>query len=317
VSPVISDRDERQELKGRVYAFAARFALCPNCGSDIDVPEVEDGNLAALYAVYRAENGIISLEDVRAIPSKYGIGNEPLSCVLGWGKNTFSRYYDGDVPSRQYSDTLKRILSDTDYFHSLLLGGKTRISDAAYNKSMEAIDRLTNRGVSTGITAVAGRVLSFGYGFTNMKLQKALYYAQAFFMAFYGKPLFDDDCEAWTHGPVYRTVYQRFAHNGNVIDNKIPYSVGMMPERAERLVEAVAFSAGKYEAWVLRDFTHSELPWIKARGNLPEGASSNRVITKSEIRAYFTRIRNDAHINTVADIDRYFADMASKVARFR
>jgi hypothetical protein len=121
VAPTIFERDERQKLKGNIYMFEARFAQCPDCGSRLDVPEVEYGNLAALYAVYRAENDIISLDDIRAIPEKYDVGNEPLSLALGWERDDFGRYYDGDIPSRQRSDTLKRMLSDGDYFRSLVL----------------------------------------------------------------------------------------------------------------------------------------------------------------------------------------------------
>ncbi|HUZ03805.1 MAG TPA: type II toxin-antitoxin system antitoxin SocA domain-containing protein, partial [Acidobacteriaceae bacterium] len=37
---------------------------------------------------------------------------------------------------------------------------------------------------------------------SNLKLQKLLYYAQAWHLALYGSPLFSDSIEAWVHGPV-------------------------------------------------------------------------------------------------------------------
>jgi uncharacterized phage-associated protein len=48
-----------------------------------------------------------------------------------------------------------------------------------------------------------------------MKLQKLLYYAQGFAMVILGKPLFDEDFEAWDYGPVLRAVYDKFKGYGS------------------------------------------------------------------------------------------------------
>ena len=50
---------------------------------------------------------------------------------------------------------------------------------------------------------------------TNLKLQKLLYYAQAWYMVnFDGKKLFDDDIEAWQFGPVIKSIYNLFKDFG-------------------------------------------------------------------------------------------------------
>ena len=45
---------------------------------------------------------------------------------------------------------------------------------------------------------------------TPLMLQKALYYVQGFYYAFYGTFLFPEDCEAWVHGPVYPAIYAKY-----------------------------------------------------------------------------------------------------------
>jgi uncharacterized phage-associated protein len=40
---------------------------------------------------------------------------------------------------------------------------------------------------------------------TNLKLQKLLYYTQAWYLAFTGQPLFSESIEAWVHGPFPRS----------------------------------------------------------------------------------------------------------------
>ncbi len=113
-------KTDSAELKGEVYGFTSQNAYCNECGTEVCVPEIEDENLKALYDAYRQRHGIISLDDIRAIPEKYNIGKRRLSLLLGWGGQTFSRYYDGDMPAKQYSETLRRILADPAYYLSLL-----------------------------------------------------------------------------------------------------------------------------------------------------------------------------------------------------
>ncbi len=41
-------------------------------------------------------------------------------------------------------------------------------------------------------------------------LQKLLYFIQGVYSALYGRPIFEEDCRAWVHGPVYPEVYELF-----------------------------------------------------------------------------------------------------------
>lgn len=45
---------------------------------------------------------------------------------------------------------------------------------------------------------------------TNLKLQNVLYYVQTKSLIETGKPVFEDDFEAWRGGPVIRDVYREF-----------------------------------------------------------------------------------------------------------
>ena len=49
-------------LKGEDYSYTGKKAICTECGAEVYVAEIEDGNLKALYDTYRQKNGIISLE---------------------------------------------------------------------------------------------------------------------------------------------------------------------------------------------------------------------------------------------------------------
>ena len=117
-------------IKDKEYSFTGKEARCTNCDSLIYVPELSDTNLQALYDVYRQENGIIPLSQIQEIPKKYNIGKRPLSLLLGWGEQTFSRYYDGDMPTKQYSDILVRIYRKPLFFSKLLEANKGNLKSA-------------------------------------------------------------------------------------------------------------------------------------------------------------------------------------------
>ena len=211
-------------IKGKQYSYTGTEAHCKECGSYVYVPEIIDANLRALYDEYRKENNIIPLDEINEIPTKYSIGKRPLSLLLGWGEQTFSRFADGDIPSKQYSDILLRIYNDPEYYLQLLISNKNNLKSAlSYEKSYKATQKLirelqnnfannnfdSNKS-SDKINDIIQYLLIKCEDITPLALQKSLYYIQGFYFAFYKSFIFTDDCQAWVHGPVYKDVYLRY-----------------------------------------------------------------------------------------------------------
>ena len=48
----------------------------------------------------------------------------------------------------------------------------------------------------------------------QMKLQKLLFYSHAWYLAHYAKPLFEENFEAWSWGPVIRDIYSQTSRLG-------------------------------------------------------------------------------------------------------
>jgi putative zinc finger/helix-turn-helix YgiT family protein len=304
------------ELKGAVYEFMAKTAHCDECGMEVYVPEIEDENLKALYDAYRQKHGIISLEDIREIPEKYNIGKRPLSLLLGWGEQTFSRYYEGDMPAKQYSEKLTQILSDPAYYLSLLETGKGNLSKVAYEKSKVATERLLSIPPITQkkLEIVVEYLLFECQDITHLALQKALYYVQGFHKAFFGSFIFEEDCEAWVHGPVYRDIYRRFSgYCYDPIGSVEQPDTSAMSAEEKVLLDSIVKHICCYSGKTLESFTHGEMPWISTRGNLPANASTNKVIPKQMIGEYFTLVKDKYSMLTPANIKDYAQDMFSKI----
>lgn len=127
-----------------------------------------------------------------------------------------------------------------------------------------------------------------GDSITNLKLQKLVYYAQAWAMALLGRPLFAEPVEAWAHGPVVNAVYQEYKPCGF---ESLPPSK-RKPEFApeERVVlEDVLAVYGEHSATFLEGLSHAERPWLIAWGDRPPNSRSRREIPLSEMQAFYQR----------------------------
>lgn len=98
---------------------------------------------------------------------------------------------------------------------------------------------------------------------TNMKINKLLYFAQGYFLAKHGKPLFTDTIEAWAHGPVVPAVYASYKEYGDQPIRKYdPESIPDMPNEVDEILYGVARTYGKYTTSALRNITHAiGSPW--------------------------------------------------------
>lgn len=170
------------ELKGENYNYNGKIAICNECGNEVYVSEVNDYNLKQLYNEFRKQHNIISLKKIMEIPEKYNIGKRPLSLLLGWGEQTFSRYYDGDMPTNQYSAILEKIYNEPKYYLSILESNKDKLkSQLTYEKSKLATQTLlgTHQVSETAkIDIVANYLLNKCEDITPLALQKLLYYVQ-------------------------------------------------------------------------------------------------------------------------------------------
>jgi uncharacterized phage-associated protein len=126
---------------------------------------------------------------------------------------------------------------------------------------------------------------------TPMKLQKLLYYAQAAFLALKDVSLFDDEIEKWPHGPVVRSVYQKYSFLGaNGIDPlRTSHGEEKISNADERLLEAVYEKYSQFSASALRNKTHLEAPW--------RDAGRHEIISKDSIKKYYKEnVYNDEKI---------------------
>ncbi|MCX6719009.1 MAG: DUF4065 domain-containing protein [Candidatus Taylorbacteria bacterium] len=122
-------------------------------------------------------------------------------------------------------------------------------------------------------------------GITNLKLQKILYFAQAYYLAKLGKALFSDPIEAWGYGPVIPTVYHLYKSKGSdpIISEK---DQSCISSEDKENIKKIWDTFGGYSASRLVDIAHAHTPWREAN------ESSSKIISHKAIADYYSPLLN-------------------------
>ena len=318
----VNEVNKTSILKDEEISYMAKEAICNKCGNEVFVSDICDYNLKTLYEEYRKKHNIIRAMELNRIIIKYSINKEALSLLLGWKKETISRYLDGDMITNSHSDILKKIYKNSNYYSIVLQTNKERIEPTDYNESRKAVKVILNKDITEDkIDAVIKYLLIRCEDFTPLTLQKLLYYVQAFYYVFTNNYIFKEDCEASVKGPLYTSVYDRYKMFGyEEINKEILANDKLKLEDVERnVVESVIKFYSCYSGKILEQMTQNEAPWILTRTNIINenkinNQKLNKIIEKNFIAEYFKGIKEKYNMINLLDIQKYSTDLFNKIS---
>ena len=145
---------------------------------------------------------------------------------------------------------------------------------------------------------------------TPLKLQKLLYFIQGLSSALNDKLIFEEECEAWVHGPLYPMVYELFKDfkYNPIDDNRFVMfeSLGeKLSEEEIKIIDLVIDTFGLYDGKALERITHQEQPWKEARVGYDDGIHSNDIIDPQSIKIYFKKMHNEYDFSTKEGLMKY------------
>ncbi|MHA4096156.1 type II toxin-antitoxin system antitoxin SocA domain-containing protein [Bacillus cereus] len=311
----VEDVSKITVIRGKEYRYIGKETFCKECESNIFVSEIRDYNLEQLDHVYRKQEQLVTISQINEILEKYKIGKRPLSLLLGWGEVTLTRYINGDIPTKQYSDILKRLGSEPSFMLDILEKNKDLITQKAYKVSKEAIAKLQENISTKGtkIEEVAQYILSKNDDLTPLALQRLLYYAQGFCKVFTGAYLFEEDCEIGSRGPVYRVVLDKYKvyryDNLEVNCEDIKY----LTETEKELLDCIITTLGAYSGKSLEKMIQFDLISKIDDSELEDYESSKFILEKEEIDNCFNRIKQAYNLVQVSDIKQYSIEVFIKL----
>lgn len=142
--------------------------------------------------------------------------------------------------------------------------------------------------VARYLVHLASQAEEGGDALCPMRLQKLLYYAQAWHLGATGEPLFAETIEAWPYGPVVKAIYPVFRGFGLAIPTSEGADPQTLSERQKAFVRSIWDGYKQFSAIGLSQMTHQEAPWIEANARRdPTNSFNSPEITVGALRAYF------------------------------
>ena len=128
-----------------------------------------------------------------------------------------------------------------------------------------------------------------------LKLQKLVYYAQAWSLALDGEPIFEESIEAWKNGPVVRNLLEntRNQYSVNSINSGNPSQID---DDLRDTITAVIVYYGEKSGEMLQNLTHHEDPWIDTRHKAQANKKSSidekdkEVISLKKMKDYYSSL---------------------------
>ncbi|MGO9530766.1 MAG: Panacea domain-containing protein [Syntrophobacteraceae bacterium] len=129
----------------------------------------------------------------------------------------------------------------------------------------------------------------------QLKLQKLVYYIQAFHLVFYaGQPIIEDEFQAWVHGPVSIKIWHHYKDQSYIYSD-IPRPKGKIDTRAlsveqDAFIDEVLRVYSPLTSYQLEMLTHSELPWIEARGSCRSDERCENTIRRDTMKKFYREL---------------------------
>lgn len=137
---------------------------------------------------------------------------------------------------------------------------------------------------------VAAAILARQGTLETLKLQKLVYYAQAWYLAWYDEPLFAGDLQAWELGPMSLPLYSRHWRHDTVSEISAGHAE-KLDEQQSLALDAVLAHYGHKSTARLIDMAYSEKPWRLARKLSTATATGYPVISPESMRDYYRELQ--------------------------
>ena len=302
-------KEVTRKYEGDGYCFDLTVCVpfCKVCGAPLVDEEIEATIAKQANEKIREQRNIITVEEIQELFRKYNVSQKYLSKLLGWGEITLTRYISGGyTPNQQNSEKLKS-LQDPYVVKKMMLD---KIEETNGDIEKEHAFQKLNQSVNEQIVKIEnskGKIYQIVNWFlsqaeednciTHLALQKLLYFSQGWNYVFNNTCLFNDDCEAWVHGAVYRIIFDEFKKFKFNPLTQMNNRITLSQEEITVLEFVKKYYFNVYTAKTLEKICHLEKPFILAREGVAPDKNSEELIQKAHIQAYYLEIAKQYNIS--------------------
>ncbi len=135
---------------------------------------------------------------------------------------------------------------------------------------------------------VAAYILTQTGNITAKALQKLSYYCKAWSCGWFKRPIFPEQFQAWSGGPVNYELFKR--HQGLLTVGRPffdAFDINEPSGEQKQFIDKILGVYGEIRPDELGRMSHKEAPWIKARKGLPDDAPSSEFIKESDLMDFY------------------------------
>ncbi len=103
-------KEEDIEVRKELIKVEVNYYKCAGCGEEFEDPRSDDDPLDKAYREYRRRHCMRQPEEIKNFRKKYGLTQNEMSHLLGWGGATLSRYENGALQDETHEKTLRLIM---------------------------------------------------------------------------------------------------------------------------------------------------------------------------------------------------------------
>ena len=131
-------------VRGEPIIVEVEYLKCTVCGIEFNNPESTKDPLEDAYRLYRQQHSMLQPDKIKELREQYGLNQQEMSALLGWGGATLSRYENGALQDDAH-ETILRLIQEP---HNLLELVEQR-PDVLSEKKRERILALLNEIISS------------------------------------------------------------------------------------------------------------------------------------------------------------------------
>lgn len=118
-----------------------------------------------------------------------------------------------------------------------------------------------------------------GYGVSNLRLQKLLYFIQAWFLMLKDTPCFSAKIEAWDCGPVIPEAYREYSIYGGLDIMPVKNCEDIIIAKDTQYINKVIDKLAPRSTTYLVSITQMQTPWLNAYSRYYTNEITNNAIT--------------------------------------
>ncbi len=306
----IKSRFVTVEVKGKKIKYLERYLVDEN-GEEIFNRDIEIQNDIRLYDEYKLIMGLLTSNQIKKIRGKYGLTQKEYALVLGMGEISVHRFEKGSIQTETV-DNVMRLSESPNNLKEILKRQIFNIPEELYNRLINTIDsllllkehaiidvnniNLDSSLIETTTVNEIAQIIIQKYDeyinknasdydvrleyISNSKLQKLLYYVQAYCLYLYNKKAFKEKVYASKQGPIIEGVQDL---DGNCLYEGIEkYNQKDMSHNIETIIDEVINKYGRIETNKLIELCCNEEPYLKTK--------QGEEIKTKDIKQYFEKI---------------------------